>query len=73
MAISSSALISAPTQSATDTPNAIKLHMQAMNSLNICRSLITANEPMYLFALNHLAAAQKAIEALSTIDLSLEG
>ena len=64
----------APILSTADTPNAIKLHMQAMNSLANCRALITAAEPCYLFALNQLAAAQKAIEALSTIDLTgLEG
>lgn len=64
----------APILPITGTPDPIQLQMQAMNSLSICRALITATEPCYLFALNHLAAAQKAIEALSTIDPNrLEG
>lgn len=74
MATSSLSAAHSCASSTTDAPNAIKLHMQAMNSLANCRALITANEPCYLFALNQLAAAQKAIEALSTIDLTgLEG
>lgn len=55
------------------TPDPIALHIKAMNCLSICRSLLTANEPMYLFALNHLAAAQQAIEALRTHELSQKG
>lgn len=67
------ALVSDPIPPTTGTPDAIKLHMQAMNSLSICRSLMTAAEPCYLFALNHLAEAQKAIAALNALDLKLEG
>ena len=55
------------------TPDPIALQIKAMNCLSICRSLLTANEPMYLFALNHLATAQQAIEALRTHELSQKG
>ena len=54
-------------------PDPIALHIKAMNCLSICRALLTANEPMYLFALNHLATAQQAIEALRIHEISQEG
>lgn len=57
----------------TGTPDPIQLHMQAMNSLSRCKAMLTANEPMYLFAQKFLAEAQQAIEALSALDLKLEG
>lgn len=52
------------------TPNAsgaidpVHLHMQAINSLSRCKHMLTANEPMYTFALKDLEEAQKAIAAL---------
>ncbi len=42
----------------------VHLHMQAMNSLSRCKHMLTANEPMYTFALKDLEEAQKAIAAL---------
>ena len=57
----------------TGTPNPIQLHMQAVNSLSRCKAMLTANEPMYLFAQKFLAEAQQAIEALSALELKLEG
>lgn len=38
-----------------------------------CKAMLTANEPMYGFALQDLAAAQQAIAALQSIDLPLGG
>lgn len=71
MSISQTAICTAaPSASA---PDPIALHIKAMNCLSICRALLTANEPMYLFALNHLATAQQAIEALRTHEISQEG
>ena len=60
----------APSASVADP---IALHIKAMNCLSICRALLTANEPMYLFALNHLATAQQAIEALRIHEIGQEG
>lgn len=60
----------APSASTTDP---IALHIKALNCLSICRALLTANEPMYLFALNQLSTAQQAIEALRTYELSQKG
>ena len=57
----------------TGTPDPIQLHMQAMNSLSRCKAMLTANEPMYLFAQKFLAEAQQAIEALSALEQKLEG
>lgn len=42
----------------------VHLHMQAINSLSRCKHMLTANEPMYTFALQDLEDAQKAIAAL---------
>ena len=42
----------------------VHLHMQAMNSLSRCKHMLTANEPMYTFALKDLQEAQKAVTAL---------
>ena len=53
------------------TPDPIRLHMQALNSLSRCKAMLTANEPMYGFALQDLAAAQQAIAALQSIALPL--
>ena len=53
------------------SPDPIALHMQALNSLSRCKAMLTANEPMYGFALQDLAAAQQAIAALQSIDLPL--
>ena len=55
------------------SPDPIALHMQALNSLSRCKAMLTANEPMYGFALQDLAAAQQAIAALQSIDLPLGG
>lgn len=63
----------APTLPTTGTPDPIQLHMQAVNSLSRCKAMLTANEPMYLFAQNFLAEAQQAIDALRAIELKLEG
>lgn len=57
----------------TGTPDPIQLHMQAMNSLSRCKAMLTANEPMYLFAQKFLAEAQQAIAALSAFEQKLEG
>lgn len=57
----------------TGTPDPIQLHMQAVNSLSRCKAMLTANEPMYLFALNFLAEAQQAIDALRALELKREG
>ena len=45
--------------------------MQALNCLSRSKAMLTANEPMYGFALQDLAAAQQAIAALQSIDLPL--
>ena len=63
----------APSFPTTGTPDPIQLHMQAMNSLSRCKAMLTANEPMYLFAQNFLTEAQKAIAALSAFEQKLEG
>ena len=42
-----------------------------LNCLSRCKAMLTANEPMYGFALQDLAAAQQAIAALQSIDLPL--
>ena len=55
------------------SPDPIALHMQALNCLSHCKAMLTANEPMYGFALQDLAAAQQAIAALQSIDLPLGG
>lgn len=73
MATSFNALTSEAVTPTTGTPDPIQLHMQAMNYLARCKALLTANEPVYLFALEDLAAAKQAIEALYAIDLKLEG
>lgn len=57
----------------TGTPDPIQLHIKAVNSLSRCKAMLTANEPMYLFAQKFLAEAQQAIEALSAIEQKLEG
>lgn len=51
-----------------NSPDPIALHMQALNSLSRCKAMLTANEPMYLFAQQWLAQAQQAIADLHTID-----
>lgn len=56
-----------------NTPDPIQLHMQALNSLSRCKAMLTANEPMYLFAQQWLAEAQQAIATLQSIDLNPEG
>ncbi|WP_054074421.1 hypothetical protein [Comamonas testosteroni] len=48
----------------------VTLHMQAVNSLERCKAMLTANEPMYLFAQKFLAEAQQAVAALSALDTS---
>ena len=50
------------------TPDPIRLHMQALNSLSRCKAMLLANEPMYLFAQQWLAQAQQAIAGLQAID-----
>lgn len=50
----------------------IQLHIQAVNSLSRCKAMLIANEPMYVFALDDLAAAQQAITALHALNLSTE-
>ncbi|MBS7243189.1 MAG: hypothetical protein KIG98_02425 [Comamonas sp.] len=50
------------------TPDPIRLHMQALNSLSRCKAMLLANEPMYLFAQQWLAQAQQAIADLQAID-----
>ena len=75
MALSVSTRASAqnPTTSTARTPDPVHLHMQAVNCLSRCKAMLTANEPMYLFAQNFLAEAQQAIEALSALEQKLEG
>lgn len=53
-----------------NTPDPIHLQMQALNSLSRCKTMLTANEPMYLFAQQWLAQAQQAIADLQAIDPS---
>lgn len=67
---SGEASLSLPTTG--NTPDPIALHMQALNSLSRCKAMLTAREPMYGFALQDLAAAQKAIAALSALVQPLE-
>lgn len=56
------------TTSATATsPDLVKLHMQAVNSLERCKAMLLASEPMYLFAQQDLEAAQQAIAALQAL------
>ena len=70
--IQSAAAHTAPAMALNSTtPDPIRLHMQALNSLSRCKAMLTANEPMYGFALQDLAAAQQAIAALQSIDLPL--
>lgn len=52
------------TPKASGAIDPVHLHMQAINSLSRCKHMLTANEPMYTFALQDLDAAQKAITAL---------
>ena len=54
-----------------NNPDPIQLHMQALNSLSRCKAMLTANEPMYLFAQKFLAEAQQAVAALSALDTSI--
>lgn len=54
-------------------PDPTQLHMQALNSLSRCKAMLTAREPMYLFAQQMLAEAQQAIATLQSIDLNPEG
>ena len=56
-----------------NNPDPIQLHMQALNSLSRCKAMLTANEPMYLFAQQWLDQAQQAIATLQSIDLNPEG
>lgn len=51
----------------------IKLHMQAVNSLSRCKAELMDDTPIYLFALDFLVEAQKAIQALRALELKLEG
>lgn len=44
-----------------------QLHMQAMNSLNRCKAELMDAEPIYLLALDFLAEAQKAVNALRAL------
>ncbi len=56
------------TVSATATsPDLVKLHMQAVNSLVRCKAMLLAREPMYLFAQQNLEEAQQAIAALQAL------
>jgi len=54
------------TQNAT-SPDPIQLHIHAVNSLARCKAMLLAHEPMYLNALDNLAAAQKAVAALAAL------
>lgn len=45
----------------------VRLHMQAVNSLERCKHMLLAREPMYAYALDDLAAAHKAIDALAAL------
>ena len=54
------------------TPDHIQLHMQAVNSLSRCKAMLTAKEPMYLYAQELLAQAKQAIEALQALELQQE-
>ncbi len=56
---------------ATSLIDPIQLHAHALNSLARCRAMLTANEPMYLYAEQYLAEAQQAVAALSAIDTSI--
>ena len=67
------AIRAAASTPAMGTPDPIQLHTLALNSLSRCKSMLLANEPMYLFAQNFLAEAQQAIEALSALEQKLEG
>lgn len=61
--------VTSPAQAAMGhTPDPIRLHMQALNSLSRCKAMLLANEPMYLFAQQWLAQAQQAIAGLQAID-----
>ena len=62
-----------PLPATGNTPDPIQLHIKAVNSLSRCKAMLTANEPMYLFAQKFLAEAQQAIEALSALEQKLEG
>lgn len=73
MATSFNALATEAVTPTTGTPDPIQLHIKAVNSLSRCKAMLTANEPMYLFAQKFLAEAQQAIEALSAIEQKLEG
>lgn len=49
------------------SPDPIQLHIHAVNSLARCKAMLLAREPMYLNALDNLAAAQKAVAALAAL------
>lgn len=67
--IQSAAAHTAPAMALNSTtPDPIRLHMQALNSLSRCKAMLLANEPMYLFAQQWLAQAQQAIAGLQAID-----
>jgi len=46
----------------------IALHMQAINCLNRCKSMLLADKPMYPLAQQWLAQAQQVIADLHAID-----
>lgn len=53
------------------SPDLIKLHMQAINSLERVKACLLANEPMYLFAQKFLTEAQAAVAALQALDTNI--
>ena len=61
---------SAHTAAATSS-DLVQLQMKAINSLEHCKAMLTANEPMYLFAQKFLAEAQQAVAALSALDVNV--
>ena len=56
---------------AATSPDLIQLHMQAVNSLERCRVMLTAHEPMYLAAQQYLDAAQQAVAEASALDVDV--
>jgi len=44
---------------------AAHMMMEAVNALTRCKAMLTAEQPMYLYAWQNLRAAQRSIQALA--------
>lgn len=60
--------VTTPAPATGNTPDPIALHMQALNCLSRCQSMLLADEPMYPLAQQWLTRARQAIADLHAID-----